>query len=407
MLPLERYRVIDLGTAFAGSMPGQYLADLGAQVVKVEARTRPDGLRFGPGPVLKSRAKSREDLLELNPNFHAINRGKQGITVDITSREGIRLARELVRVSDVWIDNFTPDVLPKYGLDYRALRQVNPTLVMASLSVAGQEGPLRDTRAYANTITALSGLSTLLGYEDTTYPEDLHIAYGDTNAAIFCAFAVLTALFHRRKTGRGQFIDLSAWESTACLLGEPMLEHQFLGIIPGHQGSRHPYAAPHGNYPCRGDDAWVCITVTTEEEWQGLCRAMGRSDWAQDPRFVDGYARTKNRAALDSPVAEWTRQRTPQDASALLQREGVPAAPVLTVRDRATDPALRQRYINDVAHPMFGMAPVYAMPWRLKRTPPQTRGPAPLLGQHNADVFGKLLGLPSGDMQTLIKQGVL
>jgi crotonobetainyl-CoA:carnitine CoA-transferase CaiB-like acyl-CoA transferase len=307
----------------------------------------------------------------------------------------------------VVVENFTPDVLRKYNLHYEALAAIKPDLVMASVSVAGQHGPYRDTRAYAFNLHALSGLCSLIGYEGDTVPRHIDIAYADWNAGMFATYAILLALYHRRRTGAGQFIDLSAWESTTTLLTEGVLDYTLNQRVPGPQDNLHPAMAPHGYYPCQGEDAWLALSIRSDAEWHNLCNVMGQPQLAHEPRFHDAYQRLAHRQELDQLVAAWTRTHSAELLTRRLQAAGMAAMPLCTVEGRFHNAHLRARQTHvEVYHPRLGTELLHTIPWHLSATPPSVRGPAPLVGEHNAYVLGELLGLSPAEQQQLAQEGV-
>jgi benzylsuccinate CoA-transferase BbsF subunit len=405
---LSGCRVLDFGTAWAGCIPGHVLADFGAEVIKIESTHRVDMLRYGPGPRAPMRGKPWNAARECNPWFHAVNRGKRGVTINFTTERGAELIRQLVRISDVMVDNFTPGVLQKYDLHYDALTRVKPDIIMLSVSVAGQEGPYSDTRGYAFNLHALSGLCSLIGYPADTEPRHIDIAYADWNAGMFGTYAILLALFHRQRTGEGQFIDLSAWEATTTLLAEGLADYTMNGRVPGPRGNQHLELAPHGYYPCLGDDTWLALAVQTDQEWQTLCAVMGHPEAAHEARFCDRNQRLRHRSELDELLATWTRSHEVAELARALQEAGIDAMPLNTVEGRFHSAHLRARQTHiEMDHPTMGRELMHMIPWHLSDTPPRPQGPAPLVGEHNAYVLGELLGLSSQDQERLATEGVL
>ena len=405
---LQGYRILDFGTAWAGCIPGHILADFGAEVIKIESYKRVDLLRYGPGPRAPMRGKPWEEARECNPWFHAVNRGKVGVTLNFATPRGAELIRQLVRQSDVVIDNFSPGVLQKYHLHYDALSAMQPELIMASLSVAGQHGPFRDTRAYAFNLHGLAGLCSLIGYTGDTEPRHIDIAYGDWNAGMFAIYAILLALYHRRRTGEGQFIDLSAWEATTSLLTEGILQYTMNQQVPGPQDNLHPGMAPHGYYPCQGDDVWLALAIRSNPEWHTLCRLMGQPDLAHDARFCDMYQRLQHRHDLDQHIANWTGSQEAESLCTRLQAAGIAAMPLRTVEGRMHDAHLQARRTHiEIEHPGSGKELLHTIPWHLSDTRPQIQGPAPQVGQHNAYVLGEILGLYEAEQAQLAADGVL
>lgn len=398
--PLQGCRVVDFGWVWAGTVLGHILADYGAETIKVESRRRLDGLRLG-------RVFELGTALEVNPTFHNLNRNKLSITVDMQQPKGVELLKELIARSDIVVENFTPDVMKKRGLDYDSLVKVKPDLIMISMRAAGNYGSLAHIVTYAPVISALSGIDSMVGYTDER-PLGFKHAYADPTASLFGAFAALAALRYRKRTGKGQYIDLSQWEATTGLIGEAVMDYAMNRRVYRPLGNRHPAMAPHGNYPCKENDTWVAIAVKTEEEWSGLCRAMGNPDLATDGRFTDRYKRLKNIMALDKSISEWTSKHTDYEAAHILQKHGVAATPLLTTDRIFADPHFnkRQTFVQ-VDHPVTGAEVIYDLPWRFSKGPRKKFRHAPLLGEHNDYVFGKILGLSQEEISNLAKEEVI
>jgi len=408
---LAGYRVLDFGTAFASPMAAHLLADMGAEVIKIESRTRLDGLRLGRPIVGEDIAGGdRGEWPEYQPVFHGLNRSKLGITVNIKHPEGITLLKRLVRLSDVVIHNFSPGVMDRAGLGYAALCAEKPDLIYVSLPAAGESGPLRDIVTYAPVIAALSGLSALVGYSAAgeDFVGTLQVAFCDAVGALNAVVAILAALHHRQMTGEGQAIEISQWEASLAMLGEGVLDYVMNGRVLSPVGNAHPRMVPHDNYRCAGDDAWVAIAVASEAEWRAFCQTTGHAEWADDPRFADAYRRRRHSAELDVLITTWTGQRTPYEVMEILQAAGVAAMPVMNLEDQFRDPHLRARDIHlESEHPKVGLEFLHGIPWRLSDTPGRIRRPAPLLGEHNQYVFGELLGLPDAEIQRLVEAGAI
>ena len=399
--PLSGYRVLDFGWVLAGALPGMILADMGAEVLKVETHQRMDYMRLGR-PIVGD-----EPDPEQHPLFHNVNRGKLSITLNTTKPEAVELVKKLVAHCDVVIENFSPGVMDRIGLGYDVLSAIKPAIVMASISSNGQSGPLRDLRAYAPSIGALAGLDSTLGYEGER-PLGLKHAYADISGALHSVFAVVSALRHGKQTGQGQYIDLSMLRATVATMGAGLMEYEMTGRVMGTKGNHDPVMAPYGNYPCQGEDAWVSIAVRTDEEWQGLVDGMDNPPWCDEEKFASRYSRLENRRDLDSNLAEWTRQRTPGDITELLQSHGVAAIPVMGAEDRLFNPHFRARGLySDIEHPSLGTEPIYNIMWNLDRTPPSIRRHAPLMGEHNEQIFGGLLGMADKEIAQLEEEQVL
>ncbi|PKB79561.1 MAG: hypothetical protein BZY88_12735 [SAR202 cluster bacterium Io17-Chloro-G9] len=407
--PLSGYRVLDFGWVLAGAIPGMVLADMGAEVIKVETRQRMDYMRLGR-PIIGS-----EPDPEQHPMFHNVNRSKLSIALNTTKPQAIDLIKKLVAHCDVVIENFSPGVMDRLGVGYDVMSGIRPGLVMASLSSNGQTGPLRDLRAYAPSIGALAGLDSTLGYGDggddgetPGRPLGVKHAYADVCAALHAVFAVLSALYQRRHTGQGQYIDLSMLRATVATMGAGLMEYEMTGRVMRPRGNYDPVMAPYGNFPCQGDDSWLSVAVRTEEEWQGLKQAMGNPDWADTPEFASRYSRLRNRQVLDEHLGRWTAGRNAGETAERLQSHGVAAIPVMGAEDRLFNEHFRERGLySDIEHPSLGAEPIFNIMWKLSETPPSIRRHAPLLGEHNQEIFGGLLGLSSEEIHQLEEDQVL
>jgi len=392
-------------------MAAQLLADMGAQVIKVESRERLDGLRLGRPMVGEDAAGGDRGLWpELQPVFHSINRNKLGVTLNLKTNEGVNLLERLIARSDVVMNNFSPGVMGRIGLDYPDLQKLRPDIILVSMPSVGNTGPLKDILAYAPIIQALSGLMSVVGYESTEDgPQqeerlvgELQSPWSDAVASVHAALAALAALRHRNRTGRGQSIEVAQLEATTSMLGEALLSCQMTGLEQSPRGNRDGEFAPHNNYPCVGDDKWVSIGAKTEDEWRGFCRALGHPDWTRDKRFADRASRLGNVSVLDGYVSEWTRRFSAQEITEKLQEHGVAAMPVMNIEDQFLDQHLQQRQAYaEVEHPHIGAEWVYGMPWLLSETPGSVRTPAPILGEHNDYVFHQLLGVPRTEIERL------
>ena len=415
--PLSNVRVTDLGSAWAGPMAGHLLADMGAEVIKVESRVRMDGMRLGRPMVGEDLTGGDRGLWpELQPVFHGLNRNKLSVTLNLRTESGRRILRRLASVSDVVLANFSPGVLERLGMDYASLRRIKPDIIVASMPAFGDTGPLRDMVAYAPIIQAMSGMMSLVGYapeEGEPLVGELQAAWSDTVAALCTALGVAAALRRRNLTGKGQYVEAAHLEGTTALLGVPMLEYQMTGRIPGPTGNDDPDFAPHNNYPCAGEDTWVAIAIRTDEEWQALAGVMekdaaGRTGLTGEAKFADKPSRWANRRELDELVATWTRGLSPQQVVERLQAVGVAAMPVMNIADQFADSHLnaRETYV-EIDHPHVGAEMVYGVPWRFSDTPGSVRTPAPLLGQHNDYVLRELLGMDKTGVDELVAQQVI
>ena len=397
---LAGYRVLDFGWVLAGAIPGMVLADMGAEVIKVETRQRLDYMRMGR-PIVGDQPDP-----EQNPMFHNVNRGKLSITLNIGEPDAVELAKRLVAKCDVVIENFSPGVMDRLGLGYETLRAIKPDIIMASISSTGQEGPLRDLRAYAPSIGALSGLDSTMGYEGGG-PLGLKHAFGDICGALHAVFAIVSALYRRNRTGEGQYIDVSMLRATVVTQGAGLMEHALTGRALQPRGNYDPTMVPYGNYPCApgpdgNDDKWISIAVATESEWQGLVEAMGGPAWAKDQRFGSQYRRQRHRRELDALLSRWTAQHDADVLTELLQGHRVAAAPVLSAEERLFHPHFMERRLyRDIDHPALGAEPIFNLMWGLSKTPSAVRRHAPLMGEHNREVLCGTLGLSEAELAEL------
>jgi benzylsuccinate CoA-transferase BbsF subunit len=397
--PLSGYRVVDFSWVWAGPLLGMILADMGAEVIKVETNKRLDSARLTPG---RSTVGPETDFV-----FHSMNRNKLGITVDMSDPRGMALIKELIQVSDVAVDNFSPMGLRKLGLEYEKLSKVNPQLVMISLPAAGQYGSLSNIVTYAPSLGALCGYSSLIGYPGERVLGE-QTPYLDVTSSIHGAFAVLSALYYRERTGKGQYIDMAQIEVGASVIGEAFMEYFMNGRVMGTMGNRSSFMVPHNNYPCVGDNRWVAIAVNGEDEWRNFCEAIGSPPWTKEKRFSDKFNRLKNQEELDKLVAAWTISHSDYEVMDILQRAGVAATPCLDLMERFSDPHYIERDVHlQVEHPATGVDIIAGIPFKYSATPCKVRRPAPMLGQHNEYVLKELLGRSESEISQLVEEKVI
>ena len=402
--PLEGTRVIDFTNAVAGPIAGFILADLGADVIKVEAPTARPLHAAGTAPLLEG-----GDDLSYNRmmTFNELNHGKRGISLDIATPAGHALFLELAAKSDILIENFAPRVLGNLGIDYEALKAVNPAIIVVSMPAFGHDGPYRNRISYGPGIDAMSGCSHLTGYADGP-PMKPGNFFCDQNAGVHAAFATLAALRHRGRTSEGQKVELAMIEGEFQIMGDAYIDFVMNGRERMRSGNDHPRMAPHDAFPCEGDDAWVAIAVEDDTQWTALCRVIDRPDLAADPRFALEADRHANRAELHEPLSQWTRQRTHYAAQEELQAAGVPVGAVLNAVELLRDPHVVARHgFEYVDVPNVGPAPYPRVAFTLSETPVPIRDPAPGFGQHNRAVFGELLGHSDDNLALLEATGVI
>jgi len=409
MQALEGYRLLDFGTAVAGPQAAQLLADLGMEVIKVETRVRLDGTRVGR-PIVGDDIIGGDEgkWPDMQPVFHVTNRNKLSFTINLKQPRAMDVFARLVKISDVVLDNSSPGSMARLGLDHANLAKIRSDIISISLTGCGESGPMRDTLVYAPLIIALGGMESLVGYYGDKTPMNVIPAYGDANASIHAAYAVLAALWHREKTGEGQHISLAESYTITSLLGEAIMDYNMNERIQGLQGNRHPTLCPHGNYPCHGNDKWVAIAVDTDEEWKNFCTVMGVSEWITDERFANKASRMKNREYLDKIIASKTINHDVYNITDMLQKVNVAATPIMNCEDQFSDPHFceRKTYVQ-IEHPLVGTEIIYRSPMRLKDTPPTIRRHAPSLGEHNNYVLNNLLGFSRQEVAELIEKQII
>lgn len=399
---LEGVRVLDLGMVWAGSICGQVLSDFGADVIKVESRANLDIARQGR-PIIGEEYDPNQ-----NPLFHNVARNKRSLAINLKLDAGRDLLRRLVEHADVLVENMRPGTLPRLGLGYDDLRQINPRLVFVSITMAGQTGPLNRMRGYGNTISGITGLDSIMGYDPEEGPLGMAHAYADPNVGLYAALMALTGLEERRHTGVGCHVDLSMWEAMVTALGWPLLDFELNGRIAGPIGNASIPGAPSGVFECEGEDAWVSIEVRTDEDWAGIVEAMGRPDWALSADYRTMPERLRRREELNARVAKWARPQSRDELSELLQQHGVIAAPCLAVGERLFDEHLtaRENFVW-VDNPVLGREPVYGQAMRLSATPGGVHAPAPMLGEHTDEVLREVLHISDEELERLRSEGVL
>ena len=417
---LAGLRVIDLSQIFAGPYATKLLADMGAEIIRVEcaARSGRGGAlpRMRPGGAFGA-SFPNGDTGERSYNrfayYNEVNRNKYAITLDLTKSLGVEVFKRLVKVSDVVVENFTPRVMKNFGLDYPVLHMTNPQIITISLSGYGQDGPYRDYVTYGEGIEAMVGLSQLTAYPDGE-PLKPGVAYADATSGLHAAFAILAALHYRRLTGNGQYIDLAMREAVTPILGEAIMDYIMNKRAAKPMGNRHPAMAPHGCYRAQGKDrenkkegAWIAIAVSSDEEWRAFCRAMGDPLWTRDAKFASRSGRLANREELDRLIEEWTSGYDHIELMNMLQGSGIKAGAVLNIAELAHDPHLNERgFFEELSHPEAGTHRYPGVSWRMSRTPGRLRLPAPCFGEHNRYVFGELLGMSDEEVSRLADEEV-
>jgi crotonobetainyl-CoA:carnitine CoA-transferase CaiB-like acyl-CoA transferase len=387
--PLSHVRILDLSRIMAGPWAGQILADLGADVVKVERPGAGDDTRGWGPPFLKDRAgtETREAGYYLS-----VNRGKRSITLELDKPEGQQVVRALAARSDIVLENFKVGTLARFGLGYEQLKAVNPKLIYCSITGFGQSGPRRDAAAYDFMIQAMCGLMSVTGEPDDKpggCPEKVGVPIVDIMSGMYATIAVLAALARRNETGRGDYIDIGMLDvGVACLANQAM---NFLvsGRVPRRTGNAHPNIQPQDVFATR--DGYMVLVVGNDGQFAKCCEVLGRSEWATDERFAKNSGRVRNRATLTSLIAELLRQRDTADWVARLEAAGVPCGPINTVPQVFEEEQVRHRgMLRDIAHPLAGTVPQVVSPMRFTEAPLSFERAPPLLGEHTAEILREL-----------------
>ena len=413
-LPLEGIRVVDLSRVFAMPYCGAYLADMGAEVIKVETHHSQfvDTTRTLNGPYPDN--EPGDNFWERGGTFQTLNRGKLSVTLDLRSEKALEVLKELVSVSDVVLENFTPRVMQRFGLDYPRLKAHRPDLIMVSNTGYGHSGPWTDFGAMATALEPTHGTGAFMGYLEPgeggglgpgTVPNKIANSYTDFLASWTAQLAVLACLFHRAQTGQGMWIDLAMYQVGVSYMGEGLLDFAFNGRRTRRLGNRHEYWSPHGCYPCRGDDEWVVIAARNDAEWKGVCRSLGRPELAADARFAEPATRHGYQDELDRIIGAWTSTLSQYEVMELLQAQGVPAGPALDGRGIWKNPHLRKRgYFERVEHAAetgLGERDYTSRGWKLGDGEVRIRKPASMLGQDNEHILGGLLGMEQSKIEEL------
>ncbi|OLT12355.1 CoA-transferase [Pseudonocardia sp. CNS-139] len=394
-VPLGSLRVLELGQFLAGPYCGQLLADMGADVVKVE----PPG-RGEQGRTMMGQTVAGPDTAF----FIAVNRNKRSVTVDLKSPEGKEVFHRLVATADVLVENFRPGVTARLGIDYESLREVNPALVYASISGFGQTGPYRDLRAHDLIAQGMSGMMSVTGDPDGP-PEKAGLSIADLSAGLFGAFGVLTAYVSRLRTGRGQAVDTSIFEGPLALSVFETAQLWALGELPRPVGSTNRSSAP--NQAFRARDGHLNICATNEKLWAQLCQAIDRLDLTDDARFTTNADRLQNQTALAVELEATLRKRDKTEWVEIIRNAGVPAGPIYDYQEVFEDPHTQAReMVVEMDHPLEGRVRGLGIPVKLSETPGRIRRPAPLLGQHTDETLTEL-GYSADEIRTLRGNGVV
>jgi benzylsuccinate CoA-transferase BbsF subunit len=399
-LPLESIRVIELTTGAAGPTVAKCLAEYGAEVIRIESRKRGDGHRGGNN-------KARWNK---SPDFGKLSRNKKSVTINMATDRGKDLVRDLIRESDVVIENFSLRVMDRWGMSYDQLRAIKPDIIMIRLKGLGATGPYASHVTWGPNLLCLMGMTYLWNHHDTPSPTgEARTQHPDFMSGVAGAGAVMSALLRRARTGEGAYIDSSQIEVGAFFLAPQYMDYLVNGIDPQPAGNHKAGAGPYGAYPCAGEDKWCAIAVESQGQWQAFCQAIGSPSWCADERFATAAGRDTNRAALDELVGDWTSQRSGDEVTQVLQAAGVGAAPIQDVEDQLYhNPQFEARKLfNNMEEPEMGPIVTEDPPLKMSGSPPVVHRHAPLMGEDTDQVMRDVLHLSDSQIADLTEQGIL
>lgn len=402
-LPLDGIRITDFGQMWAGPHLTEWLSVMGAEVIKVESSMKIDFMRnVGTPPGFE----------RTNPNtgsaFACLNPGKKSVTLNMKTERAQKIAQDLVKLSDVVTENYGGSVLDGWGLSYADQEKLRPGIIYYAGSGYGRTGPHKARPSYAEIVEAMDGSTYLNGFPGEG-PATVGVSpWTDATQAMNGAFHIIAALHYRHKTGKGQFIDGAMIEGSTNMLGEMVMGYTMNGTIGERVGNWDKYMAPHNCFNCKGDDEWVVIAVSNEEEWQAFCKVMGNPEWTGKPEFASELSRHKNQVELDKLIDEWTRNYGQYEIMDMLQNAGVPAGASVNIKHLPNDPQLKARnFYKKMQHPVMGELVFAGLPFKLSDAPEGNYDPSPLLGEHNDYVLGELLGISKEEIAKLVEDKVV
>ena len=399
-LPLQGIRVADFGQVIAAPVTAQMLGWLGAEVILVETESRFTTRVWPP-------FADGEFGINQSGGFNLVNNNKLSCSLDLRHPEAVELAKGIISVSDVLVENYATGVLERLGLGYDVVKELRPDIVYMSLGAFGRSGPFKDLTGFHSVINLFSGLAAVTGYPGS-HPRIMGGLIPDAFSGCYCVLAVLEALYHRSRTGEGQFIEVSMTEALTGMIPEAVMEHSLTGREQSRAGNHDGRKAPRNVFRCLGEDKWVAVSVETDKQFRSLAQTTGNAGWADDPRFATVSARLENQEALESLLQDWTVGREVEEVVAALQAAGVPAAPVSDSAEVLADPHLLERgFVAELEHPVAGERPVLSIPWATDGQRVDNLRPAPTFGQHNQWVLKELLQLPHDEYERLVSSGAI
>ena len=396
---LEGIRIVDLTHVLAGPIATMILADLGAEVLHIEPPHGDDAREFGPfaGEADKNRSAY----------FVSLNRNKKSVVLNLKHEKGKQILRELIKISDVIIENYRPTTMPELGFDWAEIQKINPAIIYASISGFGRDTPPEygSRPAYDIIAQAYSGFMSITGPEDGA-PCRAGASIGDIFAGHQAAIGILAALMHRQKTGRGQYYDGSMVDGLLSVLENAVVQYTTGHRIPKPLGSAHPSIAPFQTIPTR--DGWMVIAIGNDIIWERFCTAIGREDLSQRPEYKTNSLRSRNRKTLMEIIEKEMVKRTTRAWSRILERESIPHSPINNIKQVCEDPCINHRkMLAEIEQPQMGRIKIAGSPIHLSETPGQVYAPAPLLGEHTGEILKNLLGYSDADISRLQEENVI
>ena len=398
--PLSNIRIADLTNVIAGPVATRILGHMGAEILKVEL---PWGRAIGNiamhGDDGEGRAYNKVST------FNEVNRAKKSIAIDLTHATGKELFKEIVSVSDVVIQNYSPRVMGNLGLAYGDLRAVKPDVIMVSMPALGLEGPWSNYISFGPGTDALGGLSSITGYKDGQ-PHKPGNFYADHNSGFHVATGIMAALFRRYKTGEGQHLEIVLREATMSVIGEYFIEYQFTGKEPKRIGNDHPVFFPHGIFRCKGDDSWIAISIESDHEWQTLCEVIESAELKNDKNLIEVSSRRLNREKIELEITGWTKSKSNKEAMNLMQTRGIRAGIVAKASDILSDAHVSERkYLDTVEHPDAGEYTSPGLPFKFTKSSTNLGVRAPMFSEHSLPILSDLLARDTSTIDSLIEKG--
>lgn len=399
--PLQGIRITEFTSAWAGPYATCLLGFLGAEIIKVESKKRIDHARYISFSTGKNFATPDESSV-----FNNLNLNKKSVTLNLAKPEAVEIAKQLIGISDIVVENMRPGVMPRLGLSYDVARKVKEDIIYLSSSSCGQEGPDKKFVGYAPNFASIGGYSHNTGYDDWS-PSNFTGSV-DIKSATAAAFAIMAALCYHQKTGEGQYIDLASQETVAILNTDMLLDYVLNGREATRKGNRDDVMAPHNCYRCKGEDKWISIAVQSDEEWKALCQVMGKDELIEDNQYLDICNRWENQGELDLIINGWTKDLTYYEVMEKLQKVGVAAAPSFDSEGLFNDPHVKARDIfKEIDHPVIGKDWVINPPWKLSETPASIDRHAPLIGEYNKEIFQGLLKMSEEQIRQFEEEEVI